>query len=94
MKKILIIASAVLMAIGCSPRNITSAYNTPEPIYMNDEADGSITVRAFGEGRNLYDAKTQARKNALRAVIFKGISVPGNAYLSRPLVTELNAQEK
>lgn len=94
MKKFLPFIMIVLMAAGCSPRYTTAAYSTPEPVYMNDEADGSITVRAYGQGRNLIDAKEQAMKNAVRAVVFKGISVPGNAYLSRPLVTEVNAQEK
>lgn len=96
MKKLMLIIIAAVAMSACSPRyyGTTTTYTVPDPIYMNDEADGSITVRAFGQGRNLADARAQAKKNALRTLIFKGISVPGNAYLSRPLVTEVNAQEK
>lgn len=62
---------------------------------LNVELDGSITVRVTGAGRNRLDAKEQARKNAVYNVIFKGVKVIGkNSTLSRPLVYEVNAEEK
>lgn len=62
---------------------------------LNTELDGSITVRVTGAGRNRLDAKEQARKNAVYNVIFKGVKVEGrNSILSRPLVYEVNAEEK
>lgn len=74
--------------------HLLSSYYSSETVYMNDEGDGSITVRAYGHGRNRSDARAQAAKNALRDVIFRGVQVPGNALLSKPLVTTLNAEEK
>ena len=62
---------------------------------LNVELDGSITVRVTGFGRNRLDAKEQARKNAVYNVIFKGVKVAGkNSTLSRPLLYEVNAEEK
>ncbi len=62
---------------------------------LNVELDGSVTVRVSGEGRNIGDAKEQAKKNAVYNVIFKGIKTQdANSVLNRPLVYEVNAAEK
>lgn len=71
-----------------------SSYIPTKTVYMNTEGDGSLTVRAHGHGTNRNDAIKQAAKNALRDVIFEGINVPGNAELSKPLITAVNAEEK
>lgn len=58
------------------------------------ELDGSITVKAWGNGRNRSDAVEQAKKNAVRDVVFKGIQ-NGKSDCSRsPLLLEPNAQER
>lgn len=57
------------------------------------ELDGSITVKAWGNGRNQSDAVEQAKKNAVRDVIFKGIQ-NGKSDCSRvPLLLDPNAQQ-
>jgi hypothetical protein len=63
---------------------------------LNVELDGSITVRITGEGRNRFDAKEQARKNAVYNVLFKGVQVENqrNTPLTRPLILEVNAEER
>jgi hypothetical protein len=95
MKKILLIAIAAMMLVACKSHQVSmDAFYPTKCEYLNSEGDGSITVRAYGSGRNNVDAFAQARKNALQEVIFKGIAVPGNAYLSRPLIMEVNAEEK
>jgi hypothetical protein len=71
-----------------------SSYIPTETVYINSEGDGSLTLRAHGHGSNRNDAIKQAAKNAVRDVIFKGVSVPGNPELSKPLVMTVNAQEK
>jgi hypothetical protein len=58
------------------------------------ERDGSQTLKAYGMGRNRIDAATQARKNALHDVIFKGISSGSRECEARPLLLEVNAEEK
>ena len=40
---------------------------------MGVELDGSQTLRVLGYGRNRSDAKEQAMKNAVWAVVFDGI---------------------
>jgi hypothetical protein len=58
------------------------------------ELDGSITVKAWGNGRNRIDAVEQAKKNAVRDVVFKGIQ-NGKSDCSRaPVLLEPNAQER
>lgn len=85
----------LLVAAGCASSNVsTSSYYPSTTTYMNDESDGSLTLRAYGHGRNRNDAIEQAAKNAVRDVILKGVNVPGNALLSKPLVTTVNAEEK
>ena len=58
------------------------------------ELDGSQTLRVQGYGRNRSDAKEQAMKNAVWAVIFDGIRDGVEGCNMRPLVTEVNAKER
>ena len=58
------------------------------------ELDGSQTLRVLGYGRNRADAKEQAMKNAVWAVIFDGIRDGVQGCNMRPLVTEVNAKER
>jgi hypothetical protein len=68
-------------------------YNYATECY-GSELDGSITVKAWGNGRNKSDAVEQAKKNAVRDVVFKGIQ-NGKTDCSRaPLLLEPNAQQK
>lgn len=89
------LVGSIVLAVSCHPHtHTTQATYATECQYLNHESDGSITIRAYGQGRNRGDALEQARKNAVEQVIFKGIYVPGNSSLSRPLVYEVNAREK
>lgn len=58
------------------------------------ELDGSITVKAWGNGRNRLDAVEQAKKNAVRDVIFKGIQNGKSDCDRSPILLEPNAQER
>lgn len=58
------------------------------------ELDGSQTLRVQGYGRNKADAKEQAMKNAVWAVVFDGIRDGMQGCNMRPLVTEVNAAER
>jgi hypothetical protein len=58
------------------------------------EMDGSQTLKAWGNGRNRLDAVAQAKKNAVRDVIFNGINEGRQDCERRPLVPEVNAQRK
>jgi hypothetical protein len=61
---------------------------------MGSELDGSVTVKAYGNGRNYFDASEQAMKNAVNDVLFKGISAGTGGCESRALVPEANARLK
>ena len=61
---------------------------------LGTEYDGSLTLRAWGEGNSKKDAVEQAKKKALRDVIFKGITRGVNDHTMRPLVLEANGAEK
>ena len=58
------------------------------------EGDGSQTIRAWGFGKNKNDATEQAQKNAVYAVIFKGITKGVAGCNMKPLLSEVNAREK
>lgn len=76
--------------------NIASeyAFTTFETECLGVELDGSQTVRAWGKGKNKADAIEQAQKNAVRDILFKGINSGSGECNKRPLITEVNAQEK
>ena len=61
---------------------------------MGVEGDGTQTVKAYGNGRHRWDAIEQARKNAVRDVIFNGLREGKQECEQRPLVAEVNAREK
>jgi len=61
---------------------------------MGVEGDGSETVKAWGNGRNRSDAVEQAKKNAVRDIIFFGLVEGKQECKQKPLLLEVNAQEK
>ncbi|WP_300569786.1 hypothetical protein [Flavobacterium sp.] len=61
---------------------------------MGIELDGSVTLKAWGNGRNRADAVEQAKKNAVRDVIFSSILEGKQDCAKKPLITEVNAEEK
>lgn len=71
-----------------------SAYYNYEAECLGVELDGSQTLRVWGEGRNKKDAVEQAKKNAVRIVLFKGIQSGLNGCNTKPVVFEVNAEEK
>lgn len=80
---------------------LTAAHAQTQAVYarasvrcMGVELDGSQTLRVQGYGRNRADAKEQAMKNAVWAVVFNGIRDGVEGCNMRPLVTEVNARER
>lgn len=100
MKKLLtvLVLAAMLTGLqGCkTPTRIDSvyAYSNFEVECLGTDLDGSQTLRAWGKGKNKAQAIEQARKNAVRAVLFKGITAGTGECNKRPLVNEVNAEEK
>lgn len=88
---ILISSSIVQVSIA---QKSTSGNYTYKTECMGVEMDGSQTLKAWGNGRNRFDAVEQAKKNAVRDVLFNGINEGRQDCERRPLVPEVNAQKK
>ena len=93
-KKLFAVVFAVLMTGGVTAQTSTSAYYDYEVECLGVELDGSQTVRVWGVGRNKKDAVEQAKKNAVRIVLFKGIQSGMKGCNTKPVVFEVNAEEK
>lgn len=95
MKKIFITMLALLsMATAQAQTQTQGVYARTSVRCLGVELDGSQTLRVQGYGRNRADAKEQAMKNAVWAVIFDGIREGVEGCNMRPLVTEVNARER
>ncbi|MFM7016355.1 MAG: hypothetical protein ACKOX3_08510 [Bacteroidota bacterium] len=91
---LLLIITIALLSVGCkSPSKIGAAYQYKTEC-IGVELDGSETLRSWGQGRNRVDAIEQAKKNAVRDVLFKGIMDGSKECNMKPLVPEVNAQDK
>ncbi len=93
MKKALLTLLAALFLMSANAQTQT-IYARSSIRCMGVELDGSQTLRVQGYGRNRSDAKEQAMKNAVWAVIFEGIRDGVEGCNMRPLVTEVNAKER
>jgi len=60
---------------------------------MGTGMDGTQLVKVWGFGTNPEKAAYQARKNAIHAVLFKGINAGKPGCMTRPLVTTPGAEE-
>ena len=90
----ILLLSLVFTGCSTSTKTSTNSFVKYETESLGTELDGSVTLRAWGSGRNTADAVEQAKKNAVRDVIFKGINVGKMEYYLKPIIFEVNAQEK
>lgn len=88
-----IVITLVMMAFShlCMAQVI---YAHPSVKCIGVELDGSQTLRVLGYGKNRSDAKEQAMKNAVWAILFDGIRDGVAGCNMRPLLTEVNAHER
>lgn len=94
MKKIALIAALTFFSVALQAQKSTAGNYSYKTECLGVELDGSVTVKAWGNGRNRADAVEQAKKNAVRDVIFFGIREGKPECDRRPLVGEVNAQDK
>lgn len=96
-KKIIFVSIAIAVIVSlysCNHQRRIAGNYTYTTECLGVELDGSQTLKAWGKGRNRTDAIEQAYKNAVRDVIFKGISKGNSECNMKPIVFEVNAQEK
>ena len=94
MKKMVFTCLLLMLASILFSQKKTAGYYTYKTECLGVELDGSQTLKAWGNGRNRADAVEQAKKNAVRDVIFKGILEGKQDCNQKPIVFEINAQEK
>ena len=98
MKKMITLLVAVFLSTNISyaqhaQKNISGNY-AKETECLGVEMDGSQTVKSWGFGRGRLDAVEQAKKAAVRDVLFKGIRNGKDECNQKPVINEVNAQEK
>lgn len=89
-----VMAVSLALLSGCSGAKGIAGYYSYSTECLGSELDGSVTVMAWGNGRDRFDAGEQARKNAVNDVLFKGIVAGQGECNQRPLVPEVNARAK
>ncbi len=97
MKKSILFASlliAVSFGSYAQSKSRLAGEYTYETECLGVEGDGSQTLKAFGFGNSKNDAVEQAKKNAVRDVLFKGIIKGKSECNAKPLLNEANIQEK
>ena len=92
MNKMSLFLMAIMMVFATSAS--AQVYSRASVRCIGVELDGSQTLRVQGYGRNRSDAKEQAMKNAVWAVVFDGIRDGVKGCNMRPLVGEVNAKER
>lgn len=88
------VACLNIWAACSSNKTTTAAYYSYETECIGTELDGSMTLRAWGDGNTKKDAIEQAMKQAVHDVIFKGIIKGTSGSDARPLILEANAEDK
>lgn len=93
---ILVMFSAAYFS-GCTVQNKSKAAGYVIGNYeiecMGTGMDGTQLVKVWGFGRKPDDAIYQARKNAIHAILFKGINAGRPGCMTRPIVTQPGAEE-
>jgi hypothetical protein len=95
--KISVIAAIAAMAVitpSCGPQKQIAGAYTYATECMGVELDGSETMKAWGKGKDRNDAVEQAKKNAVRDVLFVGIRNGKTECDVKPVLNEVNAQQK
>lgn len=90
----LVLLVLIPLVWSCNPQKRIAGNYTYKTECLGIEMDGSQTVKAWGNGRNRWDAVAQAKKNAVHDVLFRGIIEGKPDCDKRPVVPEVNAREK
>jgi hypothetical protein len=86
---------SVVLQPGCkTPQSKIAGNYSYKTECLGIEQDGSQKVKAWANGRNREDAVEQARKKAVKDVLFEGIINGRSDCNVKPVVPEVNAREK
>ena len=91
-------AAIAVAAVACktATTEISGEYSTYnfDIACLAMDPDGTQTLRTWGQGKNRSEAIEQAKKKALEEVLFKGVTAGSGEWDQRPIVTEVNAQQR
>lgn len=89
---VLIIIGVVVAvcSAGCSPKNPLANQREVVAVTTAKSESGYVYLRATGFGKNTKESQNEAIRNALSAVMFKGIP---NSSVKRPLVNQPGARQ-
>jgi hypothetical protein len=87
---------SIIVLMSCRATSNISGNYTHEIECFGTEYDGSITLKAWGKGKNRADALEQARKESVNAVLFTTIrngkpDCAGGPVLNAPNIRETQA---
>jgi hypothetical protein len=88
------VAAMVLSTPACGPQKKIAGAYTYSTECMGVELDGSETLKAWGKGKDRNDAVEQAKKNAVRDILFVGVRSGKTECSVKPVLNEVNAQTK
>ncbi len=83
----------VVSGYGQRKKNPAAYYNI-EVECMGTGMDGTQLIKVWGYGKKPDDAIEQAKKNAVQAVMFKGITSGKPGCMLRPLITDPGAEQQ
>lgn len=93
--KILFLTFSSILFFACKAPAVSVAGNYIYKIEcLGNKLDGTIILKAWGNGKNETEAIKQAQKNAISSVLFIGITDGKLECDSKPLLTEVNVQKK
>lgn len=93
-KSFLFVCTIALLAACNSPKEVSQAVATVDFKVSCLSCDNGVqTLRAWGKGNNKSQAIDRARKNALEAVLFSGITDGAKSCSPKPLLPGANARE-
>lgn len=81
-----------VVALGACKSSSVQAFYTFETECMGSAMDGSVVLRAWGQGSSRNAAVEQAKRQAVYDIIFKGVT-KGQCNF-KPLLFEVNARER
>ena len=93
-RKMGIVTTIIFCSHNIFGQTTTSAYYEYDAECLGVELDGSQTLRIWGHEHNKKNAVEQAKKNAVRTVLFKGIHGGLSGCNTKPVILEVNAEEK
>jgi hypothetical protein len=97
LKLTLLITGVLISGISCvsqKKQNNPAAFYDYEVECLGTGIDGTQLIKVWGYGKSPNGAVEQAKKNAVHAIMFKGIQAGKPGCMTRPLITDAGAEQQ